>query len=261
VAASYEPGREPEESSRPPRRRSPSEEVLLAEADALGVPWARLLEAEIAAERDLRQSEVTIEHADDLPLALCVLSRTALASWRVRERVDELCGAAAVAGSQAPLRRLLRFVRGLAGGASPERALVAARRAHCRLAYRRIRRLVVLLRSAGRPESASFGERARRLIERTGCSLPDAEWAVARAASPDFRGHLEEAVVRAREEGFQLPVAGSDRAAYRMLRGWIAASAAAPRRRPPGPRRPGRAPRPSGIPSRADGTLDRDSDS
>ena len=63
---------------------------LLGVADALGIPWRRLLESEIHAERELKRCLGDLNQ--DMPLwrILAALQMSVLDSWRIRERISAL---------------------------------------------------------------------------------------------------------------------------------------------------------------------------
>jgi hypothetical protein len=188
-----------------------------AVAEALGIPWLRILESEIESERALRR--LLGEAAADEPLwrILCALPSSALDSWRVRERVNALAceastGRAPSAGRD--LKEVFDHLRGKRNGRRSSADLMAK---HFWFAYQRVQELV---RAAGAAEKAR-GEHAwrlRRTAEVSGCSAPDARWALDRAESPG-RGHrLDDALARARSEGFEIPRAGTPLQSFVLLR-------------------------------------------
>lgn len=188
-----------------------------AVAEALGIPWQRILESEIESERALRR--LVGEAAADEPLwrILCALPSSALDSWRVRERVNALaCEASAGRAPKAgrELKEVFDHLRGKRNGRRSSADLMAR---HFWFAYQRIRELV---RAASAAEKArgDHAWRLRRTAEVSGCSLPDARWALDRAESRG-RGHcLDDAVARARSEGFEIPRAGTPLQSFVLLR-------------------------------------------
>jgi hypothetical protein len=194
----------------------PSPDVR-AVAEALGIPWRRILESEIESERALRR--LLGEAAGDEPLwrILCALPSSALDSWRVRERINALaCEASAgsdpTAGKE--LKEVFDHLRGRRKGRRSSADLMAT---HFWFAYQRVQELV---RAAGAAEKAR-GDRAwrlRRTAEVSGCAAPDALWALDRAGSRG-RGHrLDDALARARSEGFVIPRAGTPLQSFVLLR-------------------------------------------
>ena len=63
--------------------------------------------------------------------------------------------------------------------------------------------------------------RISRVCELTGCGRRDAEWAAARATSPSRSHALDDAMARAREEGFEIPPAETELAAFSRLRRFV----------------------------------------
>ncbi|HYB54035.1 MAG TPA: hypothetical protein VEG84_09225 [Thermoanaerobaculia bacterium] len=224
---------------RPPRDENPAEgrrRERLAVAEALGIPWERLLEAEIQAERTLRG--FVGDPSPELPLwrFLSALPTSALDSWRVRERISTLLQEARVTRSGTALRSVREAVDDLCGrredGNSSENRALAL---HLRQAHERVRELARVARAAERCRGAAAEERLGRVVRRTGCTAADAAWAVARAEAPGRAHAIDDAVKKARLEGFDIPAASSEFHAFLALRKLL-------RRNPPSRRRP-RAPR------------------
>src|SRR5262245_19601241 len=63
---------------------------ILRYAETLGIPWRRVLLAEIGAEQSLRQHLADVQDDCPLPAVLKVLSSSFLDSWRVRDRIQSL---------------------------------------------------------------------------------------------------------------------------------------------------------------------------
>jgi hypothetical protein len=199
--------------------------ALLKEAAALGIPWKEILEAEIVTSRALRRCRVTVEAESDPWQALCVLSGSALQSWRVRNWLETICWEARTGQSAWARRRLNRFIKQLGAGQTRDvgAPVAAARREHLRGAYVRVRELMTIGRAAEHAPRGTADERARVIESLTGCSREDAAWAVARATSK-HRRRLNDALCRAREEGFQIPLASSELGAFRLLKRYAEAS-------------------------------------
>ena len=188
-----------------------------AVAEALGIPWQRILESEIESERALRR--LLGEASADEPLwrILCALPSSALDSWRVRERVNALAceagaGRAPKAGRE--LKEVFDHLRGKRNGRRSSADLMAR---HFWFAYQRVQELV---RAAGAAEKArgDHAWRLRRTAEVSGCSAIDAVWALDRAESRG-RGHrLDDALARARSEGFEIPRARTPLQSFVLLR-------------------------------------------
>jgi hypothetical protein len=198
-------------------------EDLIREASALGIPWERILADEIRAEKTLRLSLADV--AGDWPLwpALWILPLSHLHSWRVRDRIHLLAWRASrdrcdVSARQ--LRALHAHLLGRANGRASEATLLAR---HLWFGYQRVLVLARISRAAekicGDPD-----RRVESLRGKTGCSTADASWALSRAGSA-HRGHrLDDAMRRARDEGFELPQGSSEVAAFRRLRDFVTSS-------------------------------------
>ena len=217
-------GAGPENPARPDSERFSSPPIPpagdpIAVARALGIPWERLLEAEIQAERTLR-GYVGEEGGADLPLwrFLSALPTSALDSWRVRNRLAGLVRDARLARSGAAVRAVRQAVDELCGkrpGGAPSES--EALSLHLNLAHERVRELTRVARAAERcrgPEES----RLARLVEKTGAAEIDAVWALARASAPNKTHAIDDAVRRARAEGFEIPFAESEFQAFLLLR-------------------------------------------
>ncbi len=202
---------------------------LIAVAEALGIPWERLLEGEIQAERTLRG--FVGEPESDLPLwrYVSALPATALDSWRVRERLAVRIREARLTGSGAAVRCVREAVDELCGkhhwGESDRRALAL----HLSFALERVRELSRVARAAEKSRG-SRGERLNRIFAKTGCTEADASWALERLEAPDRTHSIDDAVRRARAEGFEIPVEESEFHSFLALRR-LARQRTAPRRR------------------------------
>ena len=201
----------PEETS---ARRRAAELTTIAEA--LGIPWERLIEAEIAAERKLRSFVGEPDAEQPLWRYLSALPATALDSWRVRERLSAHIREARLTRSGAAARVVREAVDEMCGKShaapSPGQALAT----HLALAHERVRELARVARAA--PRVRTGDAREARLIERTGCTAADAAWALARLEAPG-RGHaIDDAVRKARAEGFEIPVAETEFHSFLALR-------------------------------------------
>jgi hypothetical protein len=202
---------------------------IRAVAEALGIPWRRILESEIESERTLRQ--ILGAAAADEPLwrILCSLPTSALDSWRVRERVSAMAREARTGRAPSAARELKAVFDQLRGKGKDRRSSADPMARHLWLAYQRVRELV----SAAGAAEKSRGDtvtRLRKTVEMSGCAAADAEWALARCESPG-RGHrIDDAVARAREEGFEIPRAGTAFQSFVLLRR-LARKCAPPRRR------------------------------
>ena len=231
-------------------RNASREEALriIEEAEVIGVPWRQVLKQEILAEGMLQR--FLGAPIRDLPLwrALSIIPNSLLHSWRVRDLVDRLCHEAAAESSRSARRELASLVESLSGPQARRTAEGSARAWHYRFAYDRILELHAVALAAERG-GRSGAARAHEIVETTGCSRADSDWAVARLASPS-RGHaLDDAVRRAREEGFEIPVAASELQAFSRLKRYVSRHRPFRTRRPNArrnPAKPGRAARSGG---------------
>ncbi len=223
-------------ASREPVGPRPAEDPV-AVADALGIPWRSLLEAEIQAERTLRG--FLGEPGAEVPLwrFLSALPTTALDSWRVRERLAALLREARLARSGVAVRSVRQAIDELCGKrAGSDGTETEALTQHLRLAYERVRELSRVARVAERIRGER-GERLARIVAKTGCTAADATWGVARAEGAGRTHAVDDAVRQARAEGFEIPRAGSEFHAFLQLRKLVRAKGSARRRLPSGSRR------------------------
>jgi hypothetical protein len=193
---------------------------VLAEAETLGIPWRAILSNEIFAEKILRDSVVNLD--GDWPLAclFSLLPNSLLQSWRARERIHALSWEARVERSRAAAALLRSVFLHLAGKRAPGAPIDYLLANHLGFAYQRVLQLLRISRTAER----SKGTRARRIeavAGRTNCSSSDAAWAVDRADSRSRSHRLDDAMRRAREEGFELPVASSELIAFIRLKRFV----------------------------------------
>lgn len=188
----------------------------LARAEALGIPWERIVRDEIRAEEALRRY---VSDLDAFPMIapLTVLSFTFLQSWRVRDRIQALAGEARGIGARGAVRQLRAIFRRLTGGVPREREAFAE---HLWFAYQR----VLLLQRACRAARRSRGtvvERARIVSERTRCGFDDAAWALCHEGSRRNGHRLDAAIRKVRDEGFQIPRAETEARAFARLRAFL----------------------------------------
>jgi hypothetical protein len=191
-------------------------EALLSRACALGIPWERLLRGEIQAESTLRAILAEIDGGWPLWAALSALPFSPLQSWRVRDRLEALSSEARSVGCPKAARQLRAFFRHLCGK-SPGNASAPAMARHLWFAYQR----VLVLQQIGRAAHRSRGtheERVTFVVEKTSCSRADAEWAVRREELPRLAHLLDDAMRKARNEGFEIPHQSTEARAFRRLR-------------------------------------------
>jgi hypothetical protein len=190
-------------SDRPPSEAS----RLIREAKALGIPWEEILEAEIRAERLLARARGDAGADPPLEVLLALLPYSALESWRIRDLIERLSWRARPgSGDGREARRELRAIgrwllRGLPAPSAPALA------GHLLLAYRRVRELLAICRAAARSRG-TMEERVELVCAPTRCAADDARWALGRA-NASRSPMLEDCLRKAREEGFEIPPAGS----------------------------------------------------
>ena len=225
-----------------PEASPQSSSDLVRDAEALGVPWQRILREEIQMEKALRRHLEDVDGEWPLEAGLKILPASFLRSWRVRDRLHGLWAQARVAFDRKARRQLRGVVAVLLGKVpdDPNRSTLAE---HLWFAHQR----VLLLQRASRAAARSRGgwdERVAFICERARCRPDDAAWAAALEDAPR-RGHrLDAAIRKARDEGFQIPRAATEARAFAALREMVRASSLLSRRRRPAA--------PRGVSSRSD---------
>lgn len=232
---------------------------LLSEADALGIPWRKILAEEILTEGTLRRYAGDPSAELALWRAICILPNSLLQSWRVRALIDRLSWEASLGGSDDAARELKALHDHLSGMRARREDSEVVMAKHLWFAYHRILELHDVRRAAERSRGAE-ADRIRTVGAQTGCSRADAEWGVRRAAAVPGAAPLEDGIARAREEGFDLPPAETDFHSFLLVRKLIrrhplfraarrrkpapkGRRAAPPRRAAPFPGKPARLPR------------------
>jgi hypothetical protein len=188
---------------------------ILACAEALGIPWRRILLGEIEAEQRLRRYVGDVAREGPLPAASTVLSFSVLRSWRVRDEIETLaCQArSAVRGAERRLRLVFRHLIG------KEKRDPVALGQHFWFAYQRVLLLQRVRRAAARSRGTkSMAERLAEVCARARCSFDDAAWALCQEDSPRRGQRLESAVRKVREEGFLVPRASTEARSLAELR-------------------------------------------
>lgn len=202
--------RRQEKSFRDERDRA---SVLIAEAEALGIPWQTILAEEILAERMLQRG--IGEPPTEWPLS-CIfylLPSSLLQSWRVRERLDRLSWEARAEGSREAAAELRGFYGHLSGKRTPSAPMGFFMASHLWLGYRRVlelQRIARIAEKARGDDRKSLDQFSRRMR----CSTADAEWAFERVRTGKRSHSLDDAMRRARDEGFELPRARSELKAF-----------------------------------------------
>jgi hypothetical protein len=196
---------------------------LIEQASALQIPWARILEDEIRAERALRLCLADVD--DEWPLwpTFWILPFSLLNSWRVRQRIQGMAWKATHERCEASARQLRDLAAHLLGrrnGWSSEATILAR---HLWFGYQRVLTLSRVCRVAERMR-VTGGDAIELIRTKADCSTVDARWALERARSP-MRGHrLDDVMRRVRSEGFELPEDRSEVCAFRRLRSFVRSS-------------------------------------
>jgi hypothetical protein len=223
VFAPAEPAPAPDAGS---RAEALEPQEILDCAEALGIPWKRLLLQEIEAEQELRR-RLPGARGCPLPRALTILPLSFLQSWRVRDGIETLACQARAGSVRGAVRQLREVLRRLLGKGDREQEVFSQ---HLWLAYQR----VLLLQRARRAAERSAGSTAERLAfvcSTTRCSYDDAAWAVGQEDAPGPGHRFEAAISKVRDEGFRIPRAESEARALTQLRRAVLALSAADRRR------------------------------
>jgi len=197
------------------RKASP----VLERAEALGIPWERMISEEIEAERRLRALIADLDGETPLEALMSLLRVSFLQSYRIRDRIQALVYEAQVSCHPKAVRALRRVFRRLTGGAPRDRQPLAE---HLWFAYQRILMLQRVSRVAARSPRLSAAERIAWICAKTHCSYEDAAWAVSQRQSAGNR--LDAAVARVRAEGFQLPRLGSEARSFARIRSMVRAA-------------------------------------
>ena len=234
----------------PPAGARPARLEILERAEALAIPWDRILLEEIQAEQALRRYAADVD-ALTLETELSILPISFLRSWRVRDEIDALGCAARGAALRSAVTTLRAVFRRLVG--QPERGR-AAFTGHLDLAYARVLLLQRVCRAASRSRGTT-AERMAFVCASTHCGYDDAAWALCREDVPRPGHRLDAAVRKVRDEGFQIPRASNEARAFAELRRIVRASSATSVRRAPRPRSPRAAALPSRVGLPADGIL------
>ncbi|HEY2797853.1 MAG TPA: hypothetical protein VGK26_08205 [Thermoanaerobaculia bacterium] len=204
-----------------PSESEPSSD-LVRDAEALGLPWQRILREEIQTETALRRLLEDVDADWPIEAGIKILPASFLRSWRMRDRLHGLWTRSRVAFDR-KARRQLRWVVASLLGKVPDEPNGTTLAEHLWFAYQR----VLLLQRVSRAAARSRGDSAERVAfvcERARCRPDDAAWAVALEGAPR-RGHrLDAAIRKARDEGFQIPRAATEARAFAALREMVRVS-------------------------------------
>jgi hypothetical protein len=192
----------------------PAGQDVLRRAEALGIPWQRVVADEILAEQSLRRLVPDVSVELPLDAAISALPLSFLRSWRVRDRIHNLSFAARSACSPAAIRELRIVSRRLIGAREREGQTLAT---HLWFAYQRVLLLGRVCRAAARSRG-STAERIAEVCAGARCGFDDAAWAVCLEESPRPGHRLDAAVRKVREEGFLIPRERTEARSFAALR-------------------------------------------
>lgn len=179
---------------------------ILARAEALGIPWRRLLLGEIDAEQKLQRYLADIEQDCSLRSVLRVLSLSCLNSWRARDQVERLACEARGAADRDAVRQLRMVLRELTGRTNRDKVAFAA---HLWFGYQRVLVLQRVRRAVARSRG-TLAERLAFVCATSRCGYDDAAWAAVQEDSPRRGDRFEATVRKVREEGFLIPRAETE---------------------------------------------------
>ena len=194
--------------------------ALLEEAEALGIPWAAILSGEIIAEKVLKASVDDLEADWPLSCLFYLLPNSLLQSWRARERLNALSWQARGESSRKAARDLRSVFLHLSGKQTSRAPVDFLFANHLCFGYQRVLELIAITRAAERTRG-NRSERAAAVVRKWGCTFDDADWAVQRAAARRKGYSLEDAMRKARQEGFELPVSTSELKAFTRLKAFV----------------------------------------
>jgi hypothetical protein len=202
---------------------------ILRQAEALEIPWERILLDEIQAEQTLRRYA---EDGVEMPFALklSILPVSFFSAWRLRDEIQALSCAARGAGLRSAIGQLRLVFRRLVGESDPGKAALVG---HLHFAYQRVLLLQRVCRIARRSRGTT-AERMAFVCSTARCGFDDAAWALCREDSARPGHRLDAAVQKVRAEGFRIPRASTEARSFAELRRIVRASPRPVRR----PRRP-----------------------
>jgi hypothetical protein len=217
---------DPDSPSFGPSEASTPAQILEC-AEALCIPWRRILLGEIDSEQRLRRYVADVETRFSLRAAISILSFSLLKSWRIRDEIESLACQARGAANQGAVRQLRIVLQRLTGRGDRDQVALAE---HLWFAYQRVLLLHRVRRAAAR-SSGTTAERLAFTCSRARCSFDDAAWAVCQEDSTG-RGHrLDAAVCKVRDEGFLIPRAPTEARSLAELRRIVLSSPYLQRRR------------------------------
>jgi hypothetical protein len=224
-----------------------SRREILRRAEALEIPWERILLDEIQAEQTLRRYS---DDGVDMPFSsqLSILPFSFLSSWRLRDQIQALSCAARSASLRTAVSQLRLVFRRMVGKSDPGQAALVG---HLWFAYQRVLLLQRVCRIA-RKSRGTTAERMAFVCSTARCGFDDAAWALCREDSARPGHRLDAAIGKVREEGFQIPRASTEARSFADLRRIVRASPRPVRR----PRRSARPQSSASVPRRVELPVD-----
>ena len=194
--------------------------TIVRRAEALGIPWKRILSDEIQSEERLRATLADVD--PDVPFwsLLSLLPFSFLQNWRVRDRIEEFAQQAQGSSDRKAIGELRKLLQSLTGTA--RRDLSFGR--HLWFAYQRVLLLQRVSRAAAKCRRLDYSQRVAAVCARAHCSHDDAVWAVSREMAPRKGHSLDAAVQRVREEGYRIPRLETEARSFARLRSIVRSS-------------------------------------
>jgi hypothetical protein len=195
--------------------------TIVRRAEALGIPWKRILRDEIQSEERLRATLADVD--PDVPFwsLLSLLPFSFLQSWRVRDRIEGFAQQAQGSSDREAIGELRKLLQLLTGTARRDHVSFGR---HLWFAYQRVLLLQRVSRAAAKCRHLDPSKRVAAVCARAHCSHDDAVWAVCREMAPR-RGHsLDAAVQRVREEGYRVPRLETEARSFARLRSIVRSS-------------------------------------
>jgi hypothetical protein len=195
--------------------------TLVRRAEALGIPWKRILSDEIQAEERLRATLADVDSNVPFWSLLSLLPFSFLQSWRVRDRIEAFAQQAQGSSDRKAIGELRKLLQLLTGTARHDHVSFGR---HLWFAYQRVLLLQRVSRATAKFRRLDPSQRVAAVCARTHCSHDDAVWAVCREMAPRKGHRLDAAVQRVREEGYRIPQLETEARSFARLRSIVRSS-------------------------------------
>ena len=189
--------------------------TIVRRAEALGIPWKRILSDEIQAEERLRTTLADVDADVPFWTLLSLLPYSYLRSWRVRDRIEGFAQQAQGSSDREAIGELRRLLQMLTGTARLDHASFGR---HLWFAYQRVLLLQRVSRAAVKCRRLDPSQWVAAVSAGAHCSHDDAVWAVRLEMSPRKGHRLDAAVQRVREEGYLIPRLETEARSFARLR-------------------------------------------